>query len=46
MTWAMLALALALLCSCTTISGPCTREVTVRTECEPGGTAVVFPPSP
>lgn len=36
---------LLLLTACTTVSGPCTREVTVKTECEPGGTVIVFPPN-
>jgi hypothetical protein len=38
----LLALALAL-AGCSVMTGPCTREVTVRTTCEPNGTAVVLP---
>jgi len=32
------------LVGCTVISGPCSREVTVKTECEPTGTATVILP--
>jgi len=34
---------LLLLAGCTSISGPCTREVKITTNCEPGGTVIVLP---
>jgi len=34
---------LLLLAGCTSVSGPCTREVKVTTNCEPGGTVIVLP---
>lgn len=34
---------LLLLVGCTSVSGPCTREVKVTTHCEPGGTVIVLP---
>jgi hypothetical protein len=34
-----------LLSACTSVSGPCTREVTTMTRCEPGGAVIVVPPT-
>lgn len=28
---------------CSSVSGPCTREVTITTHCETGGTVIIFP---
>lgn len=32
-----------LLVGCTTVSGPCTREITVMTQCDKDGTVITFP---
>jgi hypothetical protein len=34
---------LVLLAGCTSISGPCTRDVKVTTHCESDGKVIVFP---
>lgn len=34
---------LLLLMGCTSISGQCTREVTVKTQCDKDGTAITVP---
>lgn len=36
-------LVLAFLCSCTALSGPCTREITIRTHCDEGGRVITLP---